>query len=51
MKEYIIIDKLGGAKYAFILVNENFDTLVFTDKNEAEKYAAENCQDGIVVEL
>lgn len=47
--EYIIIDKLGGGKHAFILSNEDGSNIVFTDKAQAQAFCDENAQDGIVV--
>lgn len=47
---YIVIEKHGGAEYASIVTNEDGETKVFYTIGEAEA-EADDCQDGIVVEL
>ena len=51
MEQYIVIDKLGGGQYAFILVDESHNNMVFTDRDKAQEYCDEHAQDGIVVKL
>ena len=47
---YIVIEKHGGAEYAAIVTNEEGQNLVFDTKEEAQA-EADDCQDGIVVQL
>lgn len=47
---YIVIETHGGAEYAIIVTNEDGENLVFDTPEEAQ-IEADNCQDGVVVEL
>jgi len=47
---YIVIEKFGGAEYAIIVTDEEGNTKVFNTKEEAQ-LEADDCQDGLVVEL
>ncbi|HEY4326345.1 MAG TPA: hypothetical protein VGN20_20330 [Mucilaginibacter sp.] len=47
---YIIIETHGGPEYAIIITDSNGNNLVFETRDEAEK-EAEDCQDGLIVEL
>lgn len=46
---YIIIET-HGAEYAIIVTDTDGNNLVFEERAEAEKEAAD-CQDGVIVEL
>jgi hypothetical protein len=48
---YIVIELFGGVEYASICTNEDGKNIVFESKEEAEKFAKKECQDGIVVEV
>lgn len=48
---FIVIETHGGAEYAAICVDEEGNNWVTDSKDEAEKYAMSECQNGIVVEL
>jgi hypothetical protein len=47
---YIVIEKHGGPEYAVIVTNEDGENKVFDNEQEAQ-VEADDCQDGIVVEL
>lgn len=47
---YIVIETHGGAEYAIICANEDGTNKVF-HTIEAAQAEADNCQDGVVVEL
>ena len=47
---YIVIEKLGGAEYAAIVTDTEGNNKVFETKGKAQ-IEADDCQDGIVVEL
>ncbi len=47
---YIVIEKHGGAEYAIIVTNEDGENKIFDNEEEAQA-EADDCQDGIVVEL
>lgn len=47
---YIVIEKHGGAEYATIVMNEDGSNMVFTTFDVAS-LEAEDCQDGIVIEI
>jgi hypothetical protein len=47
---YIVIEKHGGAEYAIIVTNEDGENKIFDNEVEAQA-EADDCQDGIVVEL
>lgn len=47
---FIVIETFGGVAYAHILMDENGWNLIFDTKPQAEAYAAENCQRGIVLD-
>lgn len=50
MSSYIVIETHGGALYAIICTDEDGNNLVF-DTHEEAQAEADQCQDGIVVEL
>lgn len=47
---YIVIEKHGGAEYAIITTNEDGENKIFDNLEEAQK-EAEDCQDGMIVEI
>ena len=47
---FIVIEKHGGAEYAIIVTNEDGENKIFGNREEAQA-EADDCQDGIVVEL
>jgi hypothetical protein len=47
---YIVIEKHGGAEYAIICMNEDGSNKLFNTIEDAQA-EADDCQDGIVVEL
>jgi len=47
---FIVIEKFGGPEYAGIVTDEEGNNKVF-DKIEEAQAEADDCQDGIVVEL
>lgn len=47
---YIVIEKHGGPEYAIIVTDENGDNKIF-DKEEEAQSEADDCQDGMVIEL
>lgn len=47
---YVVIEKFGGAEYAAIVTDEEGNNKVFDTFEEAQA-EADDCQDGIVVEL
>ena len=49
--QFIIVETHGGPEHAIVCTNEDGENLVFDDKKEAEKYAKDECQMGIVVEV
>lgn len=48
--QFIVIECHGGAEYAAICTDENGNNLVFENYDDAKK-EADDCQDGIIVEL
>ncbi len=48
--EFIVIEKFGGPEYAIIVADEDGHVKVFDTREEAQA-EADDCQDGIVVEL
>jgi hypothetical protein len=47
---YIIIETHGGPKYAIIVTDQDGNNLVFENSEDAEA-EAQDCQDGLIVEL
>lgn len=47
---YIVIEMHGGPEHAIIVTNTDGNNLVFDTREEATR-EAEDCQDGLVVEL
>jgi hypothetical protein len=47
---FIVIEKFGGAEYAIIVMDEDGNNKIFDTREEAQA-EADDCQDGIVVEL
>lgn len=47
---FIVIETHGGPEYAAICTDSEGNNLVFDTREEAQK-EADDCQDGIVVEL
>lgn len=47
---YLVIEKHGGPEFAIIVTNEDGSNKVFDDNESAQK-EADDCQDGIVIEL
>lgn len=47
---YIVIEKYGGPKYAYIIMDEEGNNMLFDTFHEAT-IGAEQCQDAIVVKL
>jgi len=47
---FIVIEKFGGAQYATVITDEDGNNMVF-EFRELAQFQADNCQDGIVVEL
>lgn len=47
---YIVIELFGGAEYTAITTDTEGNNLVFENREDAEKEAAE-CQNGIVIEI
>jgi len=47
---FIVIEKHGGPEYAIIVTNEEGENAVF-DTAEQAQIEADDCQDGIVVEI
>lgn len=47
---FIVIEKHGGAEYAIIVTNEDGENKIFDNREEAQA-EADDCQEGIVVEL
>jgi hypothetical protein len=48
---YIVIEAHGGAEYAIVCMNEGGSNIVFDNISDAEEFAKEQCQYGIVVEI
>ena len=48
---YIVIEQFGGAEYAIICCNEDGQILLYETNEDADRYAKEECQDGVVVDL
>jgi hypothetical protein len=48
---YIIVGALGGAEFAQVVTDENGEVMVFDDRDEAQDYADEEINAGVVVEL
>lgn len=47
---YIIIERHGGAEYAAIVTDQDGNNQVFDSYEEAQ-HEANDCQDGLVVEI
>lgn len=47
---YIVLETHGGPEYVAICTDQDGNNLVFDSREEAQK-EADDCQDGIVVEL
>lgn len=47
---YIVIEKFGGPEYATIVTDIEGNNMIFGNKADAQ-LEAEDCQDGIVVEI
>ena len=47
---FIVIETFGGAKHASIVTNEDNEVMVYDTRKEAQG-EADDCQDGIVVEI
>jgi hypothetical protein len=47
---YIVIETFGGPEYAIIVTDEDGSNKVFDTKEEAQ-IEADDCQDGIILEL
>lgn len=47
---YIILECHGGPDYAIVVVDSRGYNKVFNTKEEALLFAAENCQQGVVIE-
>ena len=47
---YIVLETHGGAEYAIIVTDEDGNNKVFDDFDDAQ-HEADDCQDGIVVEI
>jgi hypothetical protein len=47
---FIVIEKFGGAEFATIVTNEEGENKIFDNRDEAQA-EADDCQDGVVVEL
>lgn len=48
---FIVLELHGGAEYAIVCTNEDGVNLIFDDRDEAESYAQDECQDGRIVEV
>lgn len=48
---YIVLETHGGPEYAIVCMNDGGATAVFDTKEEAESFAREDCQRGIVVKV
>jgi len=51
MGQYVVIEAHGGAEYAIVCMDEDGNNIVFDSEQEARKFADEECQYGIVVEV
>lgn len=51
MGQFIVIEAHGGAEYAIVCMDEDGNTIVFNSEQEAQRFADEECQYGIVVEV
>jgi len=49
--KFIVIETHGGAEFAIVCMKPSGENEVFNDKKEAEKFARDECQMGIVVEV
>ena len=47
---YIVLECHGGAEYTIVCMNEDGTNMVFDNHQEAQD-EADNCQDGLVVEI
>lgn len=47
---YLVLECFGGAQYAIVVTDENGNNKVFDTRENAEA-EANDCQDGIVIEL
>jgi hypothetical protein len=47
---FIVIETLGGAEYAAIVIDHDGNNMFFYKKEDAESEAAD-CQQGVIVEL
>lgn len=50
MSCYIVVETHGGPEYAVIVTDIDGNNLVFENREEAEA-EADDCQDGIIVEI
>ena len=50
LSTYIVLECHGGPEYAIVVTDKNGNNKVFTSYTEAKK-EADNCQDGLVVEI
>jgi hypothetical protein len=48
---FIVLETHGGPEYAIVCTDFDGTNVVFETEEEASKYAAEACLDGIVVEI
>ena len=48
---YIVIETHGGPEYAIVCTNEDGENKVFDRAADAHKFADNECQKGIVVEV
>ena len=49
-RQYIVLETHGGPEYAIVVTDEDGNNKVFDNYKDA-KEEADNCQDGVVVEL
>ena len=48
---FIVIETHGGSQYAIICIDEQGENMLFSTEPEAQNFADEECQDGIIVEV
>ena len=46
-----MIEAFWGAEYAIVFMSQDGENFIFDKKEDAEKFAREECQYGIVVEV